>query len=258
MLYNKLKSGTLKGHSEQMNKWTAGFLDADGSIGLHIKRHTNNRYGIYLQVCIDQTDTDILYLLRDHYNIGNVSGTKWHISGKDSHKFLGIIGKHLLIKATHMDNMLWVIDQLSGISIINVDDIRAYAECSRLNSRWRREPKHVPYAWMAGYLDGDGHYRVRLGRLRRYENGSTAITNELKLFVGSAVWDSFILDKLHEDHGGSIRLRKDNCYFWQLSLGRNSRSKAINLLTKLKKYSCLPRKKEAIDKMLTFHTTRRD
>lgn len=258
MLYTKLKNKTLKKHSEQMHKWTAGFLDADGSISFHIKQHSNKKYGIYLQVSICQTDTEILHLLSDYYGGGGVSGDHWHLSGKQAHIFLNLIGKHLLIKATHMDNILWVVEELRGCSIIDADDIREYAKCSRSNSRWRHHPKHVPYAWMAGYLDGDGHYRVRIGRQRTYSDGSTAITNELKIFVGSAPWDSFILDKLKEDHGGSVRLRKDNCYFWQLSLGRNSRSKALPLLRKLRKYCCLPRKAEAIDSMITFHTTRRD
>ena len=258
MLYTKLKNKTLKKHSEQMLKWTAGFLDADGSISLHIKQHSNGRYGVYLQVSICQTDTTILYLLKDYYRIGNVSGDTWHLSGKQAHIFLNLIGKHLLIKATHMDNILWVVGELSGYSVKDADDLRDYSQCSRLNSRWRHTPKHVPYAWMAGYLDGDGHYRVRIARERMYKDGSTAITNELKLFVGCAPWDSFILDKLLEDHGGSVRMRKDNCYFWQLSLGKNSRSKALPLLYKLRKYCCLPRKAEAIDSMITFHTTRRD
>jgi len=258
MLYDKLKAGTVKKHSEQLNKWVAGFLDADGSISLHIKKHSNGRYGVCLQLSISQINTDILVLLQQHFKVGDVGKDSWHISGKQSHKFIGLLRKHLLIKATHLDNLLWVVEELKGVSIQDVEDIREYSKCSRLNSRWDHKPKHIPYAWMAGYLDGDGHYRVRLNRVRRYSNGSTAITNELKLFVGSAKWDSFILDKLKEDHGGTTRLRKDGCYFWQLSLGKNSRSKALSLLRKLRKYSCLPYKREAIDKMITFHTTCRD
>lgn len=258
MLHSKLKAGTLKKHSEQMHKWTAGFVDSDGSISLHIKKHTNGRYGIYLQVSIAQTDTTILHELRAYYKLGSVGSDSWHLSGKDAHKFVNLIGKHLLIKATHLDNLLWITKELSGISVRDVEDIKCFSKYSRSTSRWRHEPKHIPYAWLAGYLDGDGHYRVRTGRVRLYSNGSTAVVNELKLFVGCARSDSFILDKLKEDHGGSVRLRKDGCYFWQLSLGRNSRSKALPFLKKLRMYICLPRKAEAVNKMIAFHTTRRD
>ncbi len=258
MLYNKLKSGTLKKHSEQMNKWTAGFLDSDGCISLHVKEHSNGRYGVYIQVSIAQTDTEILHLLHQYYNTGGVCSNSWHMSGKDARKFLNLIGKHLLIKAKHMDNLLWLVDELDGVSIEDTEDVREFSKCSRLNSKWRKEPKHVPYAWLAGYLDGDGHYRARINRIRKHFDCTISVTNELKLFVGCAPWDSYILDKLHHDHGGSIRMRKDNCYFWQLALGKNSRSKALPFLRKLRKYTCLPRKAEAIDRMITFHTTRRD
>jgi len=258
MLYSKLKAGTLRDHSEQMNKWTAGFFDADGCVSLHIKKHSNGRYGVYLQVSIAQTKPEILHLLKAHYKIGGISGVSWHLSGTDARRLLNLIGKHLKIKATHADNMQWVVDELQGLSIKDPSDLKEYAECSRKNSRWRTEPKHIPLAYMAGYFDGDGHYLCRVGRIRRFEDGRVRKDNLLKLFVGCARWDSFLLDKLHQDYGGSIALRKDGCYFWQLALGKSSRSLAMKLLPKLRKYSCLPDKFKVIDRMIAFHTTRRD
>lgn len=258
MLYEKLRAGTLKKHSEQMNKWLAGFIDSDGSISLHIKRHSNGRYGVYLQVAICQTDASLLHLLCAHYGLGSVSGDTWHLSGKDAHMLMNLVGKHLLIKATHLDNLLWLIGELKGLSIREPEDIREFSICSRENTKWRHEPKHIPYAWLAGYTDGDGHWRCRVGRERRFRDGTSCLANELKLFLGAQPSDSFVLKKLHQDHGGSLKLRKDGLWFWQLSLGANSRSRAIVFLRKIRKYVCLPRKAEAIDSMLAFHATRRD
>jgi len=252
------KIDTLRKHSEQLNKYTAGLLDSDGYIGIHFKKNSNGRYSSYLQMAICQTDTTILHQLCKAYRLGTVYADRWTLNNKESHILLGRIGKHLRIKATHSDNILWLLSELKGWSVASKDDLTEYIRCSRLNSRWRKEPKHLAWAWMAGYFDGDGHYRVRIGRKRTYSNGSTAITNELKLFVGSADYDAFILNHLHRIHGGSIGTRKDGCRFWQLSLGRNSRTKALRFLKQLRKYALIPKKVAAIEQMIAFHTTRRD
>ena len=51
----KIRNNKLKKHSEQFNKWLAGFIDADGSFSLHFKKNSNDRYSIYLQFSLCQS-----------------------------------------------------------------------------------------------------------------------------------------------------------------------------------------------------------
>ena len=274
----KLLSGHLRErrkHSEQLNKYVAGLIDSDGSVSLSFKVHSNGRYGIYLALSIDQSasndsDLQLLRSLRDFYRLGkiyyfdresNISkshSAKWLMSTKDALQMFNRIGKHLLVKGTHFQNLVWIVESLKGISLRDIDDLREYSECSRKNSRWIKHPKHPSWAWLAGFLDGDGHYRCRIGRVRKYKSGDTAITNELKLFVGVHEDDKHIVEFLNHTFKGSLRQRKDRLYFWQRSLGKNSEKFAIPFLKKMKQYSCLEKKYNTIDKMLTFHIKNRE
>ena len=272
----KVREGKIKKHSEQLNKWLAGFIDADGSFSLSFSQNTSGRYNIYLNCRITQSasndpDFELLRSLAFYYNLGKIyfderdSDIKkshsaiWWFNSKETMILFNRIGKHLRIKATHAENLIWLVKELEGISITSdcVEELKEFSKCSRKNSRWLKMPKHPSWAWLAGYLDGDGHYRCRLGRVKKVNTGITT-GNELKLFVGSSLDDSFILNFLHIHLGGSIRDRKDGVRFWQRSLGRNSASFAIPFIKKMLKYSCVIKKYETLQKMLNFHTTRRD
>jgi len=267
----KLYSGKIKKHSEQLNKYVAGLIDSDGSFSLSYSKMTTGRYGVYLQFNLTQAESadpehKLLYALRNHYNVGGVHISKhrplqasesasWVVSGKEALKLLNVIFKHLRIKATHADNLRWIVDSLAGYTISDTEDLKEYVRCSRVNTSWLREPKHLPTAWVAGYIDGDGHYRVRIGRESR-----GAIRNEVKLFVGAQECDSFILKQLQKEHKGHLSKRKDGLWFWQRSLGKASRSMAVPFLKSMREYCCLPHKYEAIQRALAYHEqiTRRD
>jgi hypothetical protein len=265
----KLMSGYFKSHSEQLNKYVAGLFDSDGSVGLAFKEHSNGRGSVYLQLTIGlsaSTDPDfaLLRALCNHYRLGKVyyalsnspiaksSLGSWRLNSKESRKFLNVIMKHLLIKGSHADNLLWLVDELDGYTIKwdVLNELREFSKCSRDNSKWLKKPKHPSWPWLAGYLDGDGHYRCRLNSVRK---GSTSLRNELKLFVGASITDGFILEFLKEHIGGSLRLRKDSLWFLQLALGKGSRVYAIKFLKQMQKYCCLENKHRVICSMLNYH-----
>lgn len=272
----RLRSGSIKKHSEQLNKYVAGLIDSDGSVSLKYKKMTTGKYGVYLQFALCQSasndeEHELLHALCKHYKVGSIylegdrefsksEGARWVVSGKEAEKFLNVIQKHLLVKATHVDNLRWITAELSGTTIEDVEDLKDYIRCSRESSRWRREPKHLPSAWLAGFIDGDGHYRVRLGRVRVYKGGSSALTNELKLFLGTQASDKYILEQLKKEYRGSLGLRADGLWMWQMPLGRNSRSSALPFLKTMRKYSCISKKYNAIQRAISFHeeATRRD
>lgn len=263
----KLRCGSIKKHSEQLNKYVAGFIDSDGCISLKYKEMTTGRYGVYVQFALCQSESndeghELLLALQKHYNVGQVYierefsksvAARWVVSGKEAEKFLSVIHKHLLVKYTHLGNILWITRELRGYTIRDATDLKDYMKCSRASSRWKREPKHISKAWLAGFIDGDGHYRVRIGRQRRYRDGSVATVNELKLFLGTQESDVFILRQLCKDYRGSLSKRTDGLWMWQLALGKQSRTKAIDLLTSLRKYTCITKKYNAILRALAFH-----
>jgi len=272
----KLRCGSIKKHSEQLNKYVAGLVDSDGCVSLKFKKMTTGMYGVYIQFALSQSESndeghELLQALQKHYNVGKVylekdrtfsksEAARWVISGKQAEVFLNVIHKHILVKYTHLDNLLWITKELAAFTVADVDDIKEYVKCSRSSSKWKREPKHISKAWLAGFVDGDGHYRVRINRVRKFRDGSKVTANELKLFLGTQESDMFILRQLHKEYGGSLGKRADGFWMWQLALGKNSRSTAVNLLTPLKKFTCIPKKYSAIQKVLAFHeqATRRD
>lgn len=272
----KIRNGKLKKHSEQLNKYVAGLIDADGSFSLKYKRMTTGKYAVYLQFALCQSESndeglELLHALCKHYGVGKVylespreftksQAGRWVVSGKEAEKLANVLHKHLLVKASHLDNLRFITDSLKDFTIINCEDIKAYVKCSRNTSTWLKVPKHTSPAWLAGFIDGDGHYRARIGRVRKYRDGSTAITNELTLYLGVQVSDGFIIKQLRKEYRGKIHSRKDGMLMWQLPLGRNSRSSAVPFLKSMRKFSCIKKKYNAIQKIIAFHeqATRRD
>lgn len=274
----KLLSGKLeerRNHSEQLNKYVAGLIDSDGCISISFKAHSNRQYGVYLNVSVDQSasndiDFQLLRSLQSFYKLGTIyyyqrdseivksHSAKWLMSTKDSLKLFNLLGKHLRVKGTHFENLVWLVTELKGVSIQDTDGLREFSKCSRQNSRWLKHPKHPSWAWLAGFLDGDGHYRCRIDRLRTYSDGSTCRANELKLYLGVHEDDKFILEFLKDAFKGSLAQRKDGLYFWQRSLGKSSEKFALPFLKQLRKYSCLEKKYTEICKMIHFHENNKE
>lgn len=251
----KLVSGKLKNnrkHSEQLNKYVAGLFDADGCISLEIR---TGDLGVYLRATItaassvDQ-DFEMLRALKDFYGMGNLkysfieSGTSkcdWYMSTKDSKKFFNLIGKHLRIKGTHFKNMIEMQEKFNrSLSEEEAHHIKSFREESRRTSKWLKHPKHLSWAWVAGYADGGGNYNFRKSQ------------NTLSLRIVSG--DYHILDKLKEDFGGSILENSTggNYKFWRRGLGKGHISFSLPFLKKMRQYSCILRKYEKIQEMITY------
>ena len=268
----KLLSGQLRErrkHSEQLNKYLAGLFDADGTIGLKFKRHTTGLFSCYLSCSITQAfssdpDGSLLSALCKYYGLGKIyytipkqenwsAQTKWLLNEKDTKKLFNLVGKHLRIKATHFDNMVWLCNNLRGYSRLDIwhtGELKDFQECSREGSRWLKHPKHVSYAWMAGFIDGDGHWCCRLNRTRDHK-GCTS--NTLKLMIGVKDTDRHVLEFIKGSFRGSLIERKDGTWIWSRALGRNSRTFAIRFLKNIRKFSCLERKYLKIQEMIKFH-----
>lgn len=267
----KLLSGSLKEnrkHSEQLNKYLAGYLDADGCISISYKLY-NGYYTASLVFNFTQSfsvdpDGKLLQAFRDYYNLGTISHrtldlyssiSVWNMGTQDILKLYNLIKKHLRIKGTHWDNLIWLYNELKlfRLSEDNIEELKVFSKCSRQNSKWIKRPKHLSLAWVAGYLDGDGHYRIR-HRLKYVKSyGKECKANELCVQVSCDKYDKHIVDKLKEDFKGSLNLHKDGHYIWKRSLGKTSHTFALAFLKKLRKYCCLEKKYIIIEQMIKFH-----
>lgn len=266
----KLLSGRLKKsriHSEQLNKYCAGLFDSDGTICLSFQKG-RGIWRVYPLAVITQSasndpDFSLIRSLRDFYNIGSLSfsvGTdthkssycEWRLSGKSAEKLYNLIGKHLMIKASHFKFILDTCNLNAGIQEEKERLLlKQLSKTSRACSTFLKTPKHISPVWLAGFLDGDGYFRCRVGR-RLYRKGREYIRNYLHVSVSLSKEDSFILDFIQKDYGGRVD-HSSEYPRWTKGLGVGNMSSSVRLLRLLRKYSCLEKKYLIIEDMIMFH-----
>lgn len=273
LLY-KLLNGKVKDHSEQLLKVIAGLFDSDGCVGLKFNSCGNSSYGqedlftVQLSSQIDQSASNDIDLqatraIQKHLGIGSISlrsRENWahqatlHFSAKDSKILFNLIGKHLYIKATHFDNMVWLYDELKGVKLTReqVEELKQFSCCSRDNSGPLNLKKHISPAYLSGLLAGDGWITVRINqpRLRR---GWLCHENQLSCAITLHKLDSDVLYKIQSDYGGKITEKDKNMVVWRRGLGKESRSFAIDFIKDINKYMILEKKYEALEKVKEFH-----
>lgn len=250
----KLVTGKLKSsrkHSEQLNKYLAGLFDADGCISIewHDHKYLSLRFTLTAAASVDN-DFETLRSLQSFYNMGTLrysigeSGTSrcdWRLSSKEAKMMFNLIGKHLRIKGTHFETMINLQESYKGQVITEEqwEQIKEVRRVSRANSTWLKYPKHLSYAWVSGYFDGDGSYGFR----KKY--------NTLDIRVPSS--DLHILYKLQEDFGGSILTgHSENYKVWSKGLGKGHIKFSLPFLKKMRQYSCIRQKYEKIQEMITY------
>lgn len=252
----KLQSGQIKKHSEQLNKFVAGLFDADGYISFDFCRNK-----IQLQCGIVLIDENLIYSLQKHYKMGTIIVTdgklashstfyKWAMRSKESKKFFNLIGKHLRIKATHFRNLVNIHTELEEETLQEdmISSLKEISKESRKNSKWLRHPKHPSYAWVSGYLAGDGHFEFKKGTKR---NPREVVARASSVCHKD---DCFIQYFLKTAFGGSVTTSHGgDHYIWRVSLGRGSAKFAVDFLKKLRLYMCMERKFIVIDDLIKFH-----
>jgi len=269
-----LISGKLKEkrkHSEQLYKYIAGLFDGDGTVAFDFykEKSTENRRATLVSNIVSSQlqdcDSTLLIKLKEYTGLGFISYkpgdlTAWVMKEKDSMVLFNRIGKHLRIKGTHFENLIWVVNELKGVSLTdkNTEELKEFSKCSRRESKWLKQPKHPSWAWLAGLLDADGYYKCRLGRRRLNRHGNISTFNELGIALGLQSCDKHIPYFVKNALGGNVCYSTtDDTFKWQINLGSNSVLSALRILGNLRKYSCLKYKYLLIERMLNFHEIRR-
>lgn len=256
--------------NESLVKYLSGLLDADGSLSYSFKRaeqHGRNYLGLSLNLTAsDAVDKHgFVSSLPEVTGMGSVSRygdnkqfACWTVHKRaDLEMLLPRLIKHMVIKAKHWQSLLDVWRDVrnaarknGGSATVSDKERDFLAEVSRHSRKLRVGPikpkNHPTWAWLAGYLDGDGWYSQRQGKNCMYMRvGAVAHTN-----------DAWVLEFLRRSFGGSIKPhgQTSNCKIWYRSLGVRDTSFVLRFLPNLAKHSRLKRHK--IDAMIHYHRQR--
>lgn len=137
-------------------KYLAGFLDADGSIGLDLQ--PTGRTYLRLTFSQKQSQDAVIHMIQRDYGgatidrqVGDGKYTDLVISGKQAAMILERIRNHLVVKREYAQ---WCLDRMG----LHVDpaEFRAARQAARRAERVIAPPNYPSRKWMAGYFDGDG------------------------------------------------------------------------------------------------------
>ena len=270
-LYNKVVSKELKRkQSETVNKFVAGLFDADGCIYFRLKKY-KDYYTLNLKCEISQSfsvdpDGEMLHALARFYGFGKFDykfperGTtvcRWAMGTRDTLKLMDHLIKHMCIKAKHAKTLIQVYKTLKGLHFDReqAEILRQLSKKSRLDVGPIHPKKHPAWAWLAGYLAGDGcfFYRER----KRYSKRIGKYTTQYELRVESLASydDQSILHFIHKALKGNINSKPEGIH-WCRALGAQNSKFAVKFLRKMKNYMLLRKKLDKIQKMIEFHDNR--
>lgn len=221
-------------YNETLNKYVAGFIDADGTMAFHFNKTANGFFRIGLQFGIVQIDNRgrgfaLLESLQQSYGVGRIFDVPqkrqkfWKVSDKNGlEKFLPHIIKHLVIKGKHFQRLLEIRRELAGkdLTEAEVDELREFSKKSRLDTGSTRYKKNASPAWLAGYVDGDGY-------LRHAEH-------EHWLKISCQASDVCALELIQNTYGGKIyNTKKENIKEFRLNFGASFYGIASKVLKKI-------------------------
>lgn len=260
-------------HSEVINKILAGYIDADG----HIRIKDNGRF-YQLSVSLSQSavndpDFDIMRSFKRFYNIGSIlfrfsqnpqesSRCDWNLGTKDSVKLFGLIGKHLIVKGKEFENIVNLYKEYSSVEVSEeTTEFLRKKVCEFRNTCGPiKKKKHPSWAWLSGYIAGDGHLCCRLGRKRKkfdkkVNKHYNMVYNELYVVITGNKREVF--DFLKEHFKGSV-YDKGSYFQWKRSLGKGHKDFSENFLVSIKPYMLHPKKYRNIQRMLKHLRACRD
>lgn len=259
---------------ESLIKYLAGLLDADGSMSYGFKRDYNREDTFFISLRLSLAASDVVdkngFVENLPFETGMGCTSRY---GKKKQYINWIVGKrsdlemivprlvkHMVVKGKHWNWMftLWR-EQLRGektFSSYNRKMLTQAVKESRKTQTGPLKPKnHVTWAWLAGYLDGDGCYSYRSGKYKSYR-GREYKQWTIKVTAIAHITDIVVLEMLKKCFGGRIvpMNKSSNVMIWERSLGYQNRSFALNFLPKVAKHSRLKRYK--IDQMIYHHRQR--
>lgn len=251
--------------NESLIKYLSGLLDADGSLSLEFRKY-RSRDTFFLGLCLSVASSDAvdengfidrlpeLTGMGCVYRYGARSQFKsWKVhKTADLEKILPRLIKHMVVKGKHWQWVLNTWREQKGVwfSPETRAELTAASKLSRIQNAGPVKPKNHPtWAWLAGYIDGDGWYRYQYQKPPQ---------NYWQIFVGAVAHDNDIgvLEFLQKSFGGLILKhgQSPKVKTWRRNLGIKDASFALRFLPNLAKHSRLKRHK--IDQIIHHHRQR--
>lgn len=213
--------------SKLSEKYIAGFLDADGSIGLTFPKNCSRPQ---LSVSFSQkTSQDkVLYLIQEvsggtisERMVNGVSYSKLQLYGTNAKGLLNRIKKHLVVKRHYAHVCL----DLANRPVEDPEVAKAYLKAHR-RVKSMPLPNFPPRKWLAGYFDGDGCVSVT----RIYGPTGRA---DLVVHVAASDYDTEGIEILQKAYGGRIHEMCDGrVRQWVLSLSASKATEFFGYFAK--------------------------
>ena len=255
--------------NESLVKYLSGLLDADGSMSFTFRRqrdeHEADLYYMGLSLRLASSAAidhhGFVFTLPEMTGMGSISkyGANqqfhtWMVHKRsDLEMLVPRLVKHMVIKAKHFQWQMDMWRENSGklLTPAQCEELKEASKASRVTRSGPLKPKNHPtWAWLAGYLDGDGWYKYKRYSSRGYQSwhvsiGAVAHAN-----------DAAVLHFLTRTLGGIVRAhgQSPNVFVWHRNMGDEQRSYALRTLPYLAKHSRLKRHK--IDQIIHHHQQR--
>lgn len=257
----------MKHFTETQIKYLAGLIDADGSLHFHFRKY-KDKYNVTLRLVLQQSlsiDHEGKFINSLSEYMGFVqeidlssqketwsNANRWVVNSQSElNMLIPRIVKHLVIKAKHFKRLHDKYNELYGKSVseLEMEELKEFSTNSRKDTGPLKPKKHPSWAWVAGYLDGDGCYYMR------HRKKNWGVATELIVRVVAENNDIQSLELLHKAFGGNLKKNNhENTHYWSRNLGNNDATFAKHFLTKMHFHSQLKRHK--IEQMLHYHSQR--
>lgn len=257
---------------EELVKYLAGLLDADGSISFNFINPNKDKSAYTLSLKVSLASSSAVDVHGFVASLPELTGfgslrrygdksqfTGWTVTSRANLEMLvPRLVKHMVVKARHLQRMFDTWKEKRGrlISVAECDELREFSKQSRYDPGPLKPKNHPSWAWLAGYLDGNGSYRSTRSKCGTYK-GKQYYRWQTAVQAACHLGDAAVLDFIHKAHGGYVRphSKSPNCMVWERNLGKNDRSFALNFLPNLVSHSRL--KKHKIEQLISFHHQQR-
>jgi hypothetical protein len=239
----------MKHFSESEVKYLAGLLDADGCLSFNF---VDGKLYMEMSLSASESIDHNGYIDTLAERIGNLAICKypdkpnwsnshqWIVtSRRDLNLIIPRVVGHMVIKGAHWKRMFDKYTELKGMNV-SKEELQEFSSSSRKETGSIKPKIHPTWAWVSGYLDGNGCY------IQKKHNGK----NTIRIDAVSNIDDRVGIDLLVKAFGGTLFL-EDDYLRWRRAAGKRSTSFAIPFLKKVHKHSRL--KKHKIEGMLQFH-----
>jgi len=207
------------------DKYIAGFLDADGSIGLQYHKE-GQKASLVINFSQKTSQDKVISLIQEkcggsiNYRIVNgESYTALNVSSSNATKLLNRIKKFLAIKRHYAECCL----RMVGEKVYEREETKKYLKAQRKELSLP-VPKFPPRQWLAGYFDGDGCLSVN--SINKYGHA------QIVTAIASSNFDTEGIETICKNFGGKIFPYRDTVKQWRLNLMPSKAKKFLGYFAK--------------------------